>query len=198
MCDLLIDGLCSNDGSATASSGAGLVATTGLVAGSQTISAGKILLEDGTGLLDEDGSSIVQEAVGSESDILTEDGGKMLDESGGKILNEQSSPSGTGSAPLMYVSTPCQYVVVAAKSSNTGTIWIGGSDVEIGIGIPLIVGEDNTSFPIDDLSKVFITGNVGDGVTFVYGTAPSAVASGSLRDDSGNLIKDDSGNQITG
>lgn len=164
MCDLLIDGLCDDEGG----SGAGLGNITGFFSGSQTISGGNILLEDGTGLLSEDGGKIQQESAGNEIDILNEDGSKILNEDGSKLLNEQIS---SGATPLMFVSKPCQYVIIAPKSTNTGTVWVGGSDVEVGVGIPLKVGDDDLSFLINNLNKVFITGNNGDGVTFVYGTA---------------------------
>lgn len=186
----------------TSSSSTGLVATTRIVAGSQTISAGQILQEDGTGVLDEEGGQILQDSAppstGTEVDILAEDDTRVLTEDGGHLLDESSSSSSTtpGSAtPLVYVATPCQYVVVAAKSTNTGDIWISGSDVEVGLGIPLLVGEDNVQLPIDDVAKVYIIGNIGDGVIFVYGTTS---VEGQLVDDDGNLVFDDDGNPVIG
>ncbi len=216
-----------NDSSSGSSTG--LVATTRIVAGSQTISAGNMLGEDDTGLLDEDGGNIaldsdpsapttvtIRTEGGERVGILAEDGsvldvetgdelvaensssdveGDLLGEDNTPILNEDSVSAVAGSAtPLMYVSTSCQYVVVSAKSTNTGTVWVSGSDVEVGLGIPLLVGEDNVQLPIDDVAKIYIIGNIGDGVTFVYGTTTTA---GQLTDDSGNLVTDDSGNPVT-
>lgn len=172
---------------------------TRIVSGSQTITSGKILNEDGTDILDEDGGDIIEDSAPStpavEVDILTEDGVDLLNEDGTKILNEDSTSAVVVvgiATPLAYVSIPCKYVVASAKSTNYGTVWISGSDVEVGLGIPLIVGEDNVNLPISDVSKVYIIGYSGDGVTFVYGTSD-----GTITDDDGNPITDDDGNPIT-
>lgn len=187
----------NGDGTATLTIG---TLTTRIVAGSQTISAGRILTEDGLGLLNEDGGNILQNSAPSAPavniDILNEDGGKLLNQDGTNVLNEASTSLVTtpgAATPLMYVSTSCQYVILAAKSTNSGTIWVSGSDVAVGLGIPLYVGEDNVQIPIDDVMKVYIIGNVGDGVTFIYGATNT---SGQIIDDSGNLIIDDGGNPV--
>ncbi len=99
---------------------------------------------------------------------LSEDGTPKLNEDGGYRLLEGVV---TGNAtPLIRVATACQYVVVAAQSTNTGTIWISGSDVAVGTGIPLYANGDSILIPIDDVSKVYILGLGGEGVTFFYGT----------------------------
>lgn len=188
-CDLIIDGLCDEDSSGSGTS-TGLVATTRLVAGSQTISSILVVDDDGNVVTDENGNPITDSAIS----ILAEDGGSLLAEDDTRILNESNVPVIVGSAtPLMYVETPCQYVVIAAKSDNVETVWVSGSDVEVGLGIPLLVGGDNVNFPIDDVRKVYIIGNVNDGVTFVYGTTTS---SGRVTDDDGNVITDDDGNPV--
>lgn len=190
-CDLIIDGLCSED----SGSGTGLVATTRIVAGSQTITAIGVTDDDGNRVTDDDGNTITDTA----SAILAESSGNLDAEDGTKILTESSATVVVGSAtPLMYVSTSCQYVVLAARSTNVTTVWVSGPDVEVGLGIPLLVGEDNVHLPIDDVSKVYIIGNVGDGVTFVYGTTTAAaVADENVTDDDGNLISDDDGNPVS-
>lgn len=181
-----------------------LARPTRLVAGSQTISSGKILLEDDTGLLTEDGQNIVQDSppatAAVEIDILNEDGGVLLNEDGSSIQNEASTAATTtpGSrTQLIYVTTPCSAVIATAKSSNLGDIWIGGEDVEEELGNPLYVRGSNVRIEIDDVSKVYIIGNIGDGVTFMYETTEEASTSGYITDDSGNVVTDDSGNQIT-
>lgn len=163
-----------------------------LVSGSQTIDPGYMLAEDGTRILDESGDPILLE---SPTYILNEDSSYQLDEDGHRILTEDSSPAGGTATPLLRVSTPALSVTVAAKSNNFNTIWISGSDVAEGIGIPLYPTEDNVYIPIDDVSKVYIYGDVGDGVTFFYGTTVSPTDN-FVRDDDGTIIVDDSGNQV--
>lgn len=203
-CDLTIDGVLDCEGTGTGTGNT--VIPTRLVAGSQTISSGKVLLEDGTGLLNEDGSDIVLNASAGvaavDVDILNEDGTSILNEDGTKVLNESSTASTItpgAATPLMYVTTLCSAVTVTAKSSNLGDIWIAGSDVEEGLGNPLYVRGSNIRIEVDDVAKVYIIGNIGDGVTFMYETTEEAPESdGSfVRDDSGNIVSDDSGNQVS-
>lgn len=179
-----------------------LLVTTSIFAGSQTISGGKILTEDGLGLLNEDGSDILEDSApsspGVEVDILTEDGGKVLTEDGEDLLDESSTNPVVVpgvKTPLSYTSIACQYVIIAAKSTNSGTLWFSGTDVAVGTGIPLVPGAVSPHVPIDDVSKVYIIGNVGDGVTFIYGTSDSS--SVVIVDDDGNPITDDDGVEVT-
>ena len=80
---------------------------------------------------------------------------------------------------LIATSTECQYVVISALPTNTGTIYVGGSSVLASTmtGIPLTVPEDGNSIkvptqiivPIDNVSKIYIDAtNEGEGVSFTY------------------------------
>lgn len=152
-------------------------------AGSQDVDAlgaGYALDESGGYLLDENGQRILlQSGIGGQSDLLDEDGTKVLAEDGTKILTEDSGAAILGQAtPIVIVSTSALYVDVAAKSTNTAVIWVGGSNVTTGLGIPLYPGEDSVKIDIDDLDKVYIYGLEGEGVTFIYGYTPAPLTLG--------------------
>lgn len=151
---------------------------------------GNLLLEDGTYLLKED-SNVAQNF------IILEHGGVLLLEDGTKFLNENAQPSSVGiNTSLSPISLPSTSVWVTANSNNIGTVWVGGANVDIGSGgVPLIANVQNTYLPIADVSKVFITGYAGDGVTFYY---DSTLNTGYLIDDNGNFVTDDLGDLILG
>lgn len=80
--------------------------------------------------------------------------------------------------PEQLVSTPvdCQYVMVKAISTNSGTIVIGGSGVRASAstrkGFPLSVvsgSAESVTIPIDDVSKVYVDCTTsGEGVVYTY------------------------------
>lgn len=170
-----------------------------IVSGTQTVSGGKILGEDGSAMLGEDGTYILEDdSVVVEDHILGEDGTKMLGEDGSYILNEDSDFShGVGiNTALSPTSIVSPSLWVTANSNNQGTVWVGGANISVGIGgLPLIPNVQNTYLPIEDVSKVYITGYAGDGITYYY---LSYTGTGYLQDTSGNFEHDTSGNLILG
>lgn len=135
--------------------------------GSQDVVTGYVLNEDGTYALNEDGSRISLETTPPEY-VLNEDGSYALNEDGTRILVEGSS-SGLGVATsLLAESTSCSYVLIRAKSTNAGIIWVGGSTVEENVGIPLLTTDSWLTVKTKDVSSIYIIGTVGDGVTFLY------------------------------
>lgn len=166
-----------------------------LVASSQTISCGNILGEDGSFMLGEDGGKILQDCGGVSVHILGEDNSFMLGEDGTKILDESSGTSTLGTAtPLSLTTLLSPSAWVTANSSNSSTVYLGNANVdEITNNVPLIAGERNVYLPTSDLSKVYVLGNQGDGVSFIYFGTSNV---GFITDDSGHFIMDDSGHFI--
>ena len=69
---------------------------------------------------------------------------------------------------LTSTSTPMFFAIITALSSNTGTIWVGGSTVASGRGMPLVALQ-SCKVDVDDLSKIYIDSTVnGEGVSFVF------------------------------
>lgn len=151
----------------TGSGRSSLVSPKYITSGSQTVNPGYQLDEDGGYSLQEDGSKIYLE---SPQYRLNEDGSYALSEDGTRILLEGSSPSEGSATQLITVATACQYVSISAKPGNYDVIWVSGSDVAENVGIPLYARGAPMLIPIDDVSKVYIWGTVGDGATFFYGT----------------------------
>lgn len=71
--------------------------------------------------------------------------------------------------PLDTLETQIVYVSIQAKFTNLGKIWVGLSDVRKYHSIYIEAGMIYT-VSIDDLRKIYIIGNAGEGVTFAYGT----------------------------
>jgi len=74
---------------------------------------------------------------------------------------------------LVASSTPCKWVILIAKTDNTGTIVVGGSTVVAALatrqGTPLDAG-DSVRLDIDDLYDIYLDATVnGEGVTYLYG-----------------------------
>lgn len=63
-----------------------------------------------------------------------------------------------------------QYVTIQAKYTNLGKIWVGNSAIQRNKGFFLLPNHPPVTFNIDDLRKIYIIGNAGEGVTFIYGT----------------------------
>jgi hypothetical protein len=64
----------------------------------------------------------------------------------------------------------CMYVIVCAKVTNTGYIFLGGSDVSSTSGIPLAALE-KIRIDIDRLNKIYIDSSVSsEGVLYTYVT----------------------------
>lgn len=73
-----------------------------------------------------------------------------------------------GTRVVLAGSTACKKVVICAKAANTGTIWVGGSTVASGSGIPLVALQQ-IEIDIQNLTTVNIDSTVnGEGVTYLY------------------------------
>lgn len=103
-----------------------------------------------------------------------------VDDNGGSLTVDAVitpfSTIGTGSVNVTSAgtrvalagSTACKRVVITAKAANTGVIWVGGSTVASGSGIPLVALQQ-IEIDIANLTTVNIDSTVnGDGVTFLY------------------------------
>lgn len=71
---------------------------------------------------------------------------------------------------LEDLETTVQYVTIQAKFTNLGKIWVGNSLVRANRGVYLLPNHPPVTLNIDDLRKIYIIGNAGEGVTFLYGT----------------------------
>ena len=68
---------------------------------------------------------------------------------------------------LVAASTPAKIVILTALTGNAGIMWIGGSTVADGRGVPL-TPRQSVTLQIDDLQKVYLdTDNSTDGVSYV-------------------------------
>lgn len=77
-------------------------------------------------------------------------------------------PTPGTAVPLTSSNTPCKRVELQAKTGNTGTIYIGASDVSSTKGIQLAKGQIYT-LHIEDLIQLWIdASNANDGVTGIY------------------------------
>lgn len=77
--------------------------------------------------------------------------------------------AGTAEA-LVASSTPCEWVTITAKRTNTGRIYVGGPSVpnnDTG-GTHLNAG-DSIDIDVTNLNKIYINSTVnGEGVTYIY------------------------------
>jgi len=71
---------------------------------------------------------------------------------------------------LAAVSTLCNRVDIQAKTTNSGSVFIGDSTVknDRSNGIELTPGDSYDIEIITDILPIFVNGTSGDGVTFVY------------------------------
>ncbi len=83
------------------------------------------------------------------------------------IYNGSQTVTTAGTAVALASSTTIKSVIVKAKYSNTGTIYIGDASVSSANGLELEAG-DAVSIDIDDLSTVYIDSSVnGEGVNYL-------------------------------
>lgn len=136
-----------------------------------------ILDSDGEQLIDSNGLGIYDTNYGLHghggyrSPYLLDDNGIMLDSDESPLLDEQWRlllVDGIAT-PLDTLETQVVFVTIQAKFTNLGKIWIGDSLVRKYKGIYLQAGMIYST-SIDDVRKLYIIGNAGEGVTFEYGT----------------------------
>lgn len=82
--------------------------------------------------------------------------------------NGSKDVASAGTAVVLAADTTISRVVIRAKDSNTGKIFVGGSGVSSSSGIWLVQTESQ-EIQIDNLIKVYIDAESdGDGVVFTY------------------------------
>ncbi len=93
----------------------------------------------------------------------------------GTLQSGSKDVAAAGTAERLAASrTPAVWVIVQAKSGNTGTIFLGGAAVADGNGGELAAGDSvklsrNTEFEDYDLYDIWVdTDSAGDGVVFLY------------------------------
>lgn len=69
-------------------------------------------------------------------------------------LSQGTKALSTSAAALVATSTPCKYVEVTNPSSNSITVYTGGTGVTAANGRELLPG-DSVTYEIDDVEKVF-------------------------------------------
>lgn len=86
--------------------------------------------------------------------------------------NKNVTTAGT-QVTLVATTNSVAWVIIQAKTANTGSIYLGGPDVASTDGIELLSG-DTFTFPVErgfqyDLLKIWIDSSVnGEGVVFTY------------------------------
>jgi len=85
------------------------------------------------------------------------------------VLNGQKNVTTTATSVALATSTSCKWVIVKAKSTNTGNIYVGNSTVNSANGYILTAGEP-IGLDINNLITVYIDSSVnGEGVSFIGG-----------------------------
>ena len=84
------------------------------------------------------------------------------------IVNGQKTVSSAGTAEALGASTSLESgIKIKALADNTGTIYVGDSDVDSSSGFELAAGEE-VFIEIDDLAKVYVdASSSGDGVSYI-------------------------------
>jgi len=96
----------------------------------------------------------------------------FIEEPPSELIDGRKTVSATNTAvQLVAISTPCKRVDMRAISSNTDYVVVGGAGVVYTLasrtGFPLSA-DDSYHIEIDDVSKIYINGLAGEGVTFTY------------------------------
>lgn len=83
-------------------------------------------------------------------------------------LSDDSQDVTTAGTRVQLTAATSKKIIITAKVTNTGTIWVGGSTVAAGRGIPLVALQ-NVTLELSDVSAVYIDATVnGEGVTYAY------------------------------
>jgi len=85
------------------------------------------------------------------------------------IGNGNFTVTNSGTAVQISVaSVACSYVVLVGNSTNTGSLWVGGSTVTVGNGLPLLALQTQR-LDINNLNKVYVNADAnGESGTYVY------------------------------
>ncbi len=72
----------------------------------------------------------------------------------------------TASAVALNGSGPCKSVAIYATSTNSGTVYVGGSTVTTSIGFPIAAG---ASIAIDtgDIDAIYVIGTLNDTIRWI-------------------------------
>ena len=87
----------------------------------------------------------------------------------GFVGDGSKNVTAAGTAEALGSTQKCNWVAIAAKSTNTGKIYVGGTTVDSTRGIPL-AADESISIPASNIASVYIDADTnGEGVTFMYG-----------------------------
>lgn len=82
------------------------------------------------------------------------------------VIHGQASVTTAGTS-VQLSNLPCRYLIVKAKGTNTGNIFVGDSDVSSANGFILAAGEE-IMLSVDNAHRVWIDSSVnGEGVSFI-------------------------------
>jgi ABC-type protease/lipase transport system fused ATPase/permease subunit len=86
------------------------------------------------------------------------------------VLNNQVT-LGAGATPLVGAPTPCKSVTIENPNGNN-VVYVGNAAVAIGTGYRLLPGpavntQGTVSMDIDDLSKVYVLGTLGNIISYL-------------------------------
>jgi hypothetical protein len=96
------------------------------------------------------------------------DGATFVRTAGSPLLQGKVKAVTTAGTRVQLDAVPCQAVTVFARKSNTGTIFVGGSDVSASVfGVELSTNEAFT-FNVANANQIYIDAEIsGDGVSYV-------------------------------
>lgn len=121
------------------------------------------------------GNKQVLAAYSGDSYLKTADGNRWdggVTVGGGLGIGDGSktvATAGTREA-LSSTSVSCRYVIITALSSNTNSVYLGGSTIAAGRGRPL-VSLQSEKLDVNNLNKIFLDVDTnGEGVSYVYVT----------------------------
>lgn len=96
---------------------------------------------------------------------------RVIDDTSGTmstIAQGTKNVTTAGTAEALATTTASKFVIIQAKITNTGIIYVGGTGVTSANGIALYAG-DLYTIGIDNLSDIFINSSVsGEGVNYNY------------------------------
>lgn len=136
-----------------------------------TIDADTGAIATSVAAIDADTTTIIGHVDGIESDLASIDSFlNSIEQATGLAgsLGDNSQNVTTAGTRVQLSSVACQKVIITAKAANTGTIWVGGSTVAAGRGVPLVALQSVT-LDVSNTNAVYIDSTVnGEGITYAY------------------------------
>jgi hypothetical protein len=99
---------------------------------------------------------------------ISKENGIPIQMTGSGVLNGKTKNVSTVGTRVQLDNIPCKEVTVIARKGNTGSIYVGGSDVSsILFGVELMANESFT-FAVSNANLIYIATSVsGEGVSYV-------------------------------